>query len=447
MSTGAHRRRQLHRRSILVFATDQQLVHIITICVSAFGFIPIMHSGRGCNSCIPFLYFLIVIPLSSINVDACPIGPRTNTSEKFASVAGKEEGSSAQTSEGTMNEDERAALDCALYLERSPDVTGESPNDWDQSVGPDGTQDIDSASTINTTVDPTDSAVNKSVSHSNTSTGISPENTVNTISTSITSNITQTTIVGVTTKLNRHSASSAVLPTDMPIVTQAKSWTTADEHSTVMPTRGGIRVDGIINASFELILHSADAEIFRPTEDPPSSPKSPISLPSLLTVTNEAGGSVFYNSACEVDDDALMLRLLAGLVTAILVLHLVNTMKIWYNDWKKSKYRHQSDRESSSSKSIRDPYNEELAEIVQPFQKISRAVDLAIDTNVTNTRTRTRDASLVSNPSLPIHKSAIYTPSNPAHSLTKLQRSYVQRASRGVHPPSYQERVESFETV
>ncbi|GAW04155.1 hypothetical protein LENED_005929 [Lentinula edodes] len=328
----------------------------------------------------------------------------------FHPVAGKEEGSSAQTSEGTMNEDERAALDCALYLERSPDVTGESPNDWDQSVGPDGTQDIDSASTINTTVDPTDSAVNKSVSHSNTT-------------------------------------SSAVLPTDMPIVTQAKSWTTADEHSTVMPTRGGIRVDGIINASFELILHSADAEIFRPTEDPPSSPKSPISLPSLLTVTNEAGGSVFYNSACEVDDDALMLRLLAGLVTAILVLHLVNTMKIWYNDWKKSKYRHQSDRESSSSKSIRDPYNEELAEIVQPFQKISRAVDLAIDTNVTNTRTRTRDASLVSNPSLPIHKSAIYTPSNPAHSLTKLQRSYVQRASRGVHPPSYQERVESFETV
>ncbi|KAJ3877799.1 hypothetical protein F5051DRAFT_247302 [Lentinula edodes] len=245
MSTGAHRRRQLHRRSILVLATDQQLVHIITICVSAFGFIPIMHSGRGCNSSIPFLYFLIVIPLSSINVDACPIGPRTNMSEKFASVAGKDEGSSAQTSEETINEDERAALDCAPYLERSSDVTGESPNDWDQSVGPDGTQDIDSASTISTTVDPTDSAVNKSVSHSNTSTGISPENTVNTISTSITSNITQTTIVGVTTKVNRDSASSAVLPTDMPIVTQAKSWTTADEHSTVMPTRGGIRVDGM----------------------------------------------------------------------------------------------------------------------------------------------------------------------------------------------------------
>lgn len=83
--------------------------------------------------------------------------------------------------------------------------------------------------------------MNQNALHSTTS----PENTVNTISTSITSNITQTTIVGVTTKLNTDSASSAVLPTDMPIVTQANSWTTADEHSTVMPTRGGVRVDGM----------------------------------------------------------------------------------------------------------------------------------------------------------------------------------------------------------
>lgn len=124
------------------------------------------------------------------------------------------------------------------------------------------------------------------------------------------------------------------------------------------------------------------------------------------------------------------------------------TMKIWYNDWKKSEFRHQSDRESSSSStSFRNSHNEELAEVVQPFQKLFRPVDLAIDTNVTNTRTWTRDASLVFNPSLPIHKSVIYTASDPAHSLTKLQRSYVQRASRGVHPPSYQTRVESFEMV
>lgn len=117
-----------------MLATDQQLVHIITIGVSvcAFGFIPKMQSGRGCNSSIPFLYFLIVIPLSFVNVDACPIGPRT---EKFARVAGKDEDSSAQDSEETMSEDERAALECAPYVERDSDVTGESPNDWDQSVG------------------------------------------------------------------------------------------------------------------------------------------------------------------------------------------------------------------------------------------------------------------------------------------------------------------------
>ncbi|KAJ3851762.1 hypothetical protein EV368DRAFT_83199 [Lentinula lateritia] len=374
-------------------------------------------------------------------------------SEKLPSVAGKDEDSSAQALEETMNEDERAALECAPYIERRSDVTGESPNDWDQSVGPDGTQDIDSASTISTTIDPTDSAVNKSVLHSNTSTGTRPENTVNTISTSITSNKTQTTIVGVSTKLSRDSASSAVLSTDVPIVTQANSWTTADEHSTVMPTRGGIRVDGMqmmrsMGGTRANLGISGDAEIFRPTEDPPSSRKSPISLPSLLTVTNEAGGNVFNNSACEVDDDAPMLRLLAGLVAVILVLHLVNTMKIWYNDWKKSQYRHQSDRESSlSSTSFRNPYNEELAEIVQPFQKRSQAADLAIATDVTNTRTRTRDAYLVSNPSLPIHKCAISTPSDPTLGLTKLQRPYVQRASGGVYPPSYRKRVENFETV
>lgn len=47
---------------------------------------------------------------------------------------------------------------------------------------------------------------------------------------------------------------------------------------------------------------------------------------NLLTVNAEAGSSVYNTTTyvCEPNDDALMLRLLNGLIAAILLLYLVN---------------------------------------------------------------------------------------------------------------------------
>lgn len=81
---------------------------------------------------------------------------------------------------------------------------------------------------------------------------------------------------------------------------------------------------GKINASFELIIPSRSASF--PQETGPSSPSiNTGSLPTLLHVYAEAGSNIYNNySTCEPDDDGPMLKLLSGLLAALLLLHLIN---------------------------------------------------------------------------------------------------------------------------
>ncbi|KAJ3740185.1 hypothetical protein DFH05DRAFT_1529480 [Lentinula detonsa] len=256
------------------------------------------------------LRFVVLIPLTS--VAACPTVLRRN---KSASAAGNESGTlSVQASGTSINEDEGA---CFLETEANSNVTGESQNDWDQSVGPNESQESGPVSTrisiANSYSGDPASAKSQGTTRLNTSADGSSTtgdsfHTIFPHPSSTSSTIAQTAL--------HHPASATIVSTEMPLVTQPISSTTFDEQSSSMMTRE-MRVDGVINASFEFILPLAGSvEFQKSSETSPSSPiRTPISLPSILTVNN-------YNSTCDGDGDTL--NVITGLVAVILAILLVN---------------------------------------------------------------------------------------------------------------------------
>ncbi|KAE9390125.1 hypothetical protein BT96DRAFT_926092, partial [Gymnopus androsaceus JB14] len=205
-------------------------------------------------------------------------------------------------------------IDCIHLNGRSDSTsssTGESPNNdssgEENNVGPDETQGVGTA--------PQGSTDNGS------SAGFMG---VSTTGPSLSTRMTQATL-GKTTTSSSTLESITATPTALPVTP-----TTED------PSRGEIKVDGKINASFELIIPSGKA-VFSPQETAPSSPGLNPSLPTLLNVY-EAGSTYNNNNinnytTCEPDDDAGMLKLLSGLLAAILFLYLMNTIKSWYTSW------------------------------------------------------------------------------------------------------------------
>ncbi|KAJ3786728.1 hypothetical protein GGU10DRAFT_164421 [Lentinula aff. detonsa] len=184
------------------------------------------------------LRFVVLIPLTS--VAACPTVLRRN---KSASAAGNESGTSSVQASGTsINEDEGA---CFLETEANSNVTGESQNDWDQSVGPNESQESGPVSTrisiANSYSGDPASAKSQGTTRLNTSadgsstTGDSFHTTFpHPSSTSLT--IAQTTL--------HHPASATIVSTEMPLVTRPISSTTFDQQSSSMMTRE-MRVDGM----------------------------------------------------------------------------------------------------------------------------------------------------------------------------------------------------------
>ncbi|KAF9066983.1 hypothetical protein BDP27DRAFT_1329545 [Rhodocollybia butyracea] len=139
------------------------------------------------------------------------------------------------------------------------------------------------------------------------------------------------------------------------VTVETQGTASVDRKNTVLsalptPVAGEITVDGVINASFRLVVPSTNA-VF-PQVTAPSSPTQSFGLSgNLLMVNAEAGGNGYNTTTylCEPDSDALMLRLLAGLIAAILLINLMNTikswvrppaedetMKTWHKEWKRA---------------------------------------------------------------------------------------------------------------
>ncbi|KAJ3999106.1 hypothetical protein F5050DRAFT_1805349 [Lentinula boryana] len=270
------------------------------------------------------LHFIVLIPLNS--VAACPIVLRTNKSASAAE--NKSRTSSVQASGTSTYEDEGA---CFPETETNSSVTGESPNDWDQSAGENESQETSPVSTriSITNSDSGDPASAKSQGTTRLNTSADASSTTNDFSHTIFPHTSSTSSMIAQTTLH-HSASATIVSTEMPLVTQPISLTTFDEQSSSMMTRE-MRVDGVINASFGFILPLAGSvEFQKSSETSPSKPiRTPASLPSVLTVNN-------YNSTCDVDGDTL--NVITGLVAVILAILLVNTIKSWYSDWKNTRY-------------------------------------------------------------------------------------------------------------
>ncbi|KAJ3845408.1 hypothetical protein F5878DRAFT_206664 [Lentinula raphanica] len=286
------------------------------------------------------LHSIVVILLAFFltSVDACPIVSSRSTS---ASVA-KPEAPPSQDSETPVTDDESA---CSASTDINSYVTGESPNDWDQGAGSNEIQGVDSASTTppsSVDIEPSLGASSQSETRHNANPD--PGGNVRTTRLSLTiPPYKSPSIAQITPEVQRTTRDSDVqspsattsitVSTKIPLASPTAT-VPLNDPSTTLP---GIRIDGVVNASFDMVLplvDSAGSGAYggaSPLSASPMQSLNPITANTVNNISNH-----FY-STCDAGEDPRMLNVLVGLVSVVLFIQLLKTVITWFNAWKSSK--------------------------------------------------------------------------------------------------------------
>ncbi|KAJ3772878.1 hypothetical protein FB446DRAFT_26049 [Lentinula raphanica] len=315
------------------------------------------------------LHSIVVILLAFFltSVDACPIVSSRSTS---ASVA-KPEAPPLQDSETPVTDDESA---CSASTDINSNITGESPNDWDQGAGSNEIQGVDSASTTppsSVDIEPSLGASSQSETRHNANPD--PGGNVRTTRLSLTiPPYKSPSIAQITPEVQRTTRDSDVqspsattsitVSTKIPLASPTAT-VPLNDPSTTLP---GIRIDGVVNASFDVVLPLVGSVAYGGAS--PSN-TSPIQSTNPITAITQVSNNFSY-STCDVGEDPPMLNVLVGLVSVVLFVQLLKTVIIWFSAWQNSK-NHPGKRNLSATLPCVSGNDDESSKDIQPYTEMS----------------------------------------------------------------------------